>query len=54
MFENLQRAYWHFLYLVPITVAIIFVMLLITFGSLTSASLVLLGIPFACGGRYWL
>ncbi|MFO0900301.1 MAG: CusA/CzcA family heavy metal efflux RND transporter [Pirellulales bacterium] len=50
MFENLSRARNHFFYLIPITVAIIFVLLLVTFGSLKSALLVLVGIPFACLG----
>jgi cobalt-zinc-cadmium resistance protein CzcA len=50
MFANLERAREHFLYLIPITVAIIFAMLLVTFGEVRSALLVLLGIPFACVG----
>jgi len=50
MFENLERARHHFALLIPLTVAIIFGLLLITFRSLPSALLVLAGIPFACVG----
>lgn len=50
MFENLQRATRHFLYLIPITAVLIFGMLLVTFGNIRCATLVLLGIPFACVG----
>jgi cobalt-zinc-cadmium resistance protein CzcA len=50
MFENLERARHHFALLIPLTAAIIFGLLLITFRSLPSALLVLAGIPFACVG----
>ncbi len=50
MFENLERAYNHFLLLIPITVGLIFALLLITFQSMKSALLVVMGIPFACIG----
>jgi cobalt-zinc-cadmium resistance protein CzcA len=50
MFENLERARNHFALLIPLTAAIIFGLLLITFRSLPSALLVLAGIPFACVG----
>lgn len=50
MFENLQRAFNHFLLLIPITIALIFVLLLITFRSIRAALLVLTGIPFSCIG----
>ncbi len=50
MFQNLERARSHFLYLIPVTVAIIFGLLIITFGSFRSAILVVAGIPFACVG----
>jgi hypothetical protein len=50
MFENLARARVHFAYLIPITVAILFALLLVTFGSIRAAILVLMGIPFACIG----
>ncbi|MBY0230258.1 MAG: CusA/CzcA family heavy metal efflux RND transporter [Gemmataceae bacterium] len=50
MYANLERATLHFAWLVPITVAILFFMLLATFGTVRGAALVLLGIPFACIG----
>lgn len=50
MFENLSRAREHFAYLIPITTVIIFSLLLMTFHSLRSALLVVMGIPFACIG----
>jgi len=50
MFENLERAYQHFRLLIPATVALIFLLLWATFGSLRCALLVLAGIPFACLG----
>jgi cobalt-zinc-cadmium resistance protein CzcA len=50
MFENLERARRHFSYLIPITGALILTLLVATFRSLTSALLVVAGIPFACIG----
>lgn len=50
MFENLERATRHFSLVIPAAVALIFVMLWITFVSLRSAILVLIGIPLACVG----
>ncbi len=50
MFENLDRAREHFRLLIPATVALIFLLLWATFGSLRAALLVLAGIPFACIG----
>ena len=50
MFENLERARKHFAYLIPFTVAVLFGMLLWTFGSVRPAALVLMGVPFACVG----
>ncbi len=50
MFENLDRARQHFLYLIPLTAVIIFSLLLLTFRSFSSAVLVVAGIPFACIG----
>jgi cobalt-zinc-cadmium resistance protein CzcA len=47
MFENLERAQHHFLVVVPVTVALIFVLIWITFGSFRAALLLLLSIPFA-------
>jgi cobalt-zinc-cadmium resistance protein CzcA len=50
MFENLDRAFNHFRLLIPAAVALIFLLLWATFGSLRCAVLVLAGIPFACVG----
>ena len=50
MFENLARARKHFAYLIPVTVGLLFAMLLVTFGSVRAAALVLVGVPFACVG----
>jgi cobalt-zinc-cadmium resistance protein CzcA len=47
MFENLDRAYKHFMILIPVTVAVIFAVLVVTFGSLRAALILLLPIPFA-------
>jgi cobalt-zinc-cadmium resistance protein CzcA len=47
MFENLDRAYNHFMRLIPTTIAIIFLMLVVSFGSLRAAFILLLPIPFA-------
>jgi len=50
MFENLARAREHFMILIPITIALIFVLLWVTFGSPRAAIVVLLAVPFACIG----
>ena len=50
MFENLDRARVHFRLLIPTTVALIFLLLWVTFQSFRAAILVLAGIPFACIG----
>jgi cobalt-zinc-cadmium resistance protein CzcA len=47
MFENLDRAYRHFMVLVPITFGIIALTLLAAFGSLRAALVLLLPVPFA-------
>jgi cobalt-zinc-cadmium resistance protein CzcA len=47
MFENLERAYRHFMFLTPVTVAIIFLILIFSFGSFRAACILLLPIPFA-------
>jgi cobalt-zinc-cadmium resistance protein CzcA len=47
MFENLDRAYKHFLVLIPTTIAIIFLVLVVSFGSFRAAGILLLPIPFA-------
>src|SRR5262249_53897339 len=50
MFENLERARKHFLILIPITIAVIYLLLWVTFNSQRAALLVLLAVPFACIG----
>jgi hypothetical protein len=47
MFENLERAFNHFMVLIPTTIAIIFLVLVVAFGSFRSALILLLPIPFA-------
>ncbi len=49
-FENQQRAAARLALVVPIAIALIFVMLFITFRSLTQASLIIMNIPFALIG----
>jgi cobalt-zinc-cadmium resistance protein CzcA len=50
MFENLARARRHFGVLVPLTVALIYVLLVITFRSQRAALVVILSVPFAFMG----
>ena len=50
MFENLERAAQHFKILVPTSIAVIFALLLVTFGSLRASLSLLLAIPFAFVG----
>lgn len=50
MFQNLERARWHFALVIPVTVGIILLILLAAFGSLRNALVVLLAVPFACVG----
>jgi cobalt-zinc-cadmium resistance protein CzcA len=47
MFENLERASRHFLLVIPVTIAIIYGLLVMTFGSQRESLLVLLSVPFA-------
>jgi heavy metal efflux system protein len=47
MFENLARARRHFGALIPVTIAIIYVLLVVTFGSQRAALAVLLSLPVA-------
>ena len=47
MFQNLERASQHMLIVVPATILIIYILLLVTFGSQKEALLVLLAVPFA-------
>lgn len=50
MFENLERATLHFMYVIPVTVMIIYVLLVMTFKSQRESLLVLLSVPFALIG----
>ena len=50
MFENLQRARKHFRMVIPITVGLIFALLMVTFGSFRAALVLLLSVPFAFVG----
>lgn len=50
MFENLDRARRHFSLLIPLTLAIIFIVLFVAFGSLHCAGLVILTLPFGLIG----
>ncbi|MCS6850981.1 MAG: CusA/CzcA family heavy metal efflux RND transporter [Gemmataceae bacterium] len=50
MFENLDRARRHFGFLIPITALLVLGLLVVTFGSIRAAVLVVAGIPFACIG----
>jgi cobalt-zinc-cadmium resistance protein CzcA len=50
MFENLARAAEHFKVLVPASIGVIFTLLLVTFGSIRAALVLLLAIPFAFVG----
>jgi cobalt-zinc-cadmium resistance protein CzcA len=47
MFENLSRAFKHFLILIPTTIGIISLVLIVAFGSFRAAFVLLLPIPFA-------
>lgn len=47
MFANLERARQHFMLVMPVTVALIFGLLIITFGSVRAALLLLMSVPFA-------
>jgi cobalt-zinc-cadmium resistance protein CzcA len=50
MFENLARARKHFMLVGPITIGLIFVLLVITLGSLRAALAVFFALPFAFVG----
>jgi len=49
-FENLQRARKRLTIILPITIAIIFALLFLTFGSIGDAGLVLMNVPFSLVG----
>ncbi|HEX4614028.1 MAG TPA: CusA/CzcA family heavy metal efflux RND transporter [Urbifossiella sp.] len=50
MYANLQRAKEHFVRVIPITVGLIFALLLVTFGSFRAGLVLLLSVPFAFVG----
>ena len=53
-FEYLERATKKLTLVVPVTLAIIFVLLYLTFRSLTEAALIMVTLPFALVGGLWL
>jgi copper/silver efflux system protein len=53
-FEYLERATKKLTLVVPVTLAIIFVLLYLTFRSLTEAALIMVTLPFALIGGLWL
>jgi cobalt-zinc-cadmium resistance protein CzcA len=50
MFENLARARTHFALLIPLTIVLIFLLMLAIFRSVGKAALVILTVPFALSG----
>ncbi|MGV3608964.1 MAG: efflux RND transporter permease subunit [Planctomycetaceae bacterium] len=50
MFENLSRAQGHFLVVMPITIVLIYLLLIMTFRSQAAAMLLLASVPFAFVG----
>ena len=53
-YEYLERAERRLAYVVPLTLFLIFVLIYVTTRSVTETMLVLLGIPFAVTGSFWL
>ena len=53
-FEYLERAAARLKIVVPVTLAIIFLLLYLNFRSLTETLIVMLSLPFACVGGVWL
>ncbi|KGE07567.1 cation transporter [Burkholderia gladioli] len=53
-FEYLERATAKLRTVVPVTLAVIFVLLLLTFGSAADAALLMSTVPFALVGGFWL
>ena len=49
-FENFDRARQRLVFIIPITIGIIFLLLFVTFGSAFDATLVLLNVPFSLAG----
>ncbi|MFQ5536873.1 MAG: efflux RND transporter permease subunit [Gemmatimonadota bacterium] len=53
-FEAMERAKERLIYVVPITIAIIFFLLFFQFGSLVETALIMLSLPFSLVGGIWL
>ena len=53
-YEYLERAGQRLAYVVPLTLLLIFVLIQLTTRSVTETFLVLLGVPFAVAGSFWL
>ena len=53
-YEYLERAQGRLMYVVPLTLLLIFVLIQLTTRSVTETLLVLLGVPFAVAGSFWL
>ncbi|MGQ0563191.1 MAG: efflux RND transporter permease subunit [Gemmatimonadota bacterium] len=53
-FEAMERANRKLRYVIPVTLAIIFLLLYFNFGSVTEAGIVMLSLPFALVGGVWL
>lgn len=53
-FEYLERANQRLLWVIPATLAIIFVLLYFTFGTASEAVLIMATLPFALSGGIWL
>ena len=53
-FEYMQRAIAKLKIVVPLTLAIIFLLLYLNFGTLTETLIVMLSLPFALVGGFWL
>ena len=53
-YEYLERAQGRLMYVVPLTLLLIFVLIQLTTRSVTETAMVLLGVPFAVAGSFWL
>jgi Cu(I)/Ag(I) efflux system membrane protein CusA/SilA len=53
-FENMERAKQRLWLVVPLTLAVIFILLYMNFGCLTETMIVMLAVPFALVGGVWL
>jgi len=53
-YEYMQRAQKRLMYVVPVTLVLIFVIIYLSTGSIAETGLVMLGVPFALIGSVWL